>query len=407
MHFLMEQRIKWLIAQITVRVLDSAEQEELAVLLAEGGYDEIFADAINDSLTLEDGDTIDKEAAQQRIAAILALDKGTLDAHPKRKFVIGIRAGLWARYAAAALIVAGMSVWYLYYYNRQDKTGIAVEQEIAAAFPDVRPGGDKAVLTLDDGSTVLLDSTGIGLLSQQGQSNVIKIKGGELAYQAVGQGNSTPGPGKVYYNTITVPRGGQFKVVLPDGSSVWLNAFSSLRFPTTFVGPSREVFVTGEAYFEIAADAARPFFARVEGLSVEVLGTSFDINAYKDEKVVKATLLKGKVRVSASGAVVVMTPGQQAEVAAEVPLKLIDKANTDQVVAWKNKEFYLDNTDIATLMRQIGRWYAIEVAFEGATPAGHITGKVPMNTELPKMLRLLKASGVHFRIEEKKIVVFP
>jgi ferric-dicitrate binding protein FerR (iron transport regulator) len=321
------------------------------------------------------------------------------------------------RYAAVVLIAAGVTIWYIYNGDHRSNRKRAEESEIAVAFPDSKPGEDKAVLTLDDGSTVLLDSTGTGLLSRQGQSNVMKERGGELVYEEADHVNPVAGTGKTFFNTVNVPRGGQFRVVLPDGSKVWLNAASSLRFPTVFAGASREVFVTGEAYFEIAPLAAKPFYAKVEGMSVEVLGTSFNINAYKDEKIIRTTLLDGKVRVRADQAAAVMQPGQQAVMAMrgvdalngkkKESIKLLDKANIGQVMAWKNGEFYLDNTDIAALMRQIGRWYAIDVEFEGGMPSGHITGKVPRSTALPKILRMLKLSGVHFRVEEKKIIVSP
>jgi transmembrane sensor len=210
-------------------------------------------------------------------------------------------------------------------------------------------------------------------------------------------------------------------VQLPDGSKVWLNASSSLHFPTAFSGKSREVEITGEAYFEIAKDADKPFFVKARDMRVEVLGTHFNLNAYTDEPVIRTTLLEGSVRVRKGEAASVLAPGQQALVYGYVAaggssgvaekdarvIQLINNADLDEAVAWKNGLFQLTSADIGTIMRQLVRWYDVEVDFEGGIPSGHITGEVPRSTSLAKVLKVFETSGVHFRIEGRKIIVTP
>lgn len=407
----MEQRIKWLIERIAQ--LTSAEKEELAGLLAEERYDADFTEAIRESLTLEEGEELDPALTKERIGWILGLDKPLAVQHPRGKGLLISFKKRWVQYAAAVLVIIGTAIGLMYRSGRRASVKEEGEQVVAELFQGVKPGGDQAMLTLDDGSTVLLDSSGEGLLSQQGHTNVIKVRGGELAYQGAGHTGLAAGPEKIYYNTITTPRGGQYKVVLPDGSKVWLNAASSLRFPTAFPGTSREVDLTGEAYFEIAADAKKPFHARVGGVSVEVLGTVFNVNGYSDEQLIKTTLLKGRVCIRAAQDTAVLKPGEQAEVPgapaargkAAGHITLHNHINTEEAVAWKNGLFYLSSADLASVLRQIGRWYDIDVEFEGRPLSGHITGIVPRSTSLVKMLRILKASGVDFRMEKKKIIV--
>ena len=393
--------------------LTGAEKEELAGLLEEGRYDDDFSEAIRESLTLEAGEELDAAITKERIAWILGLDKPLAVQHPRRKGLLISFGKRWMRYAAAVLIIVGTAIVVIYHSGRSTSVKEDGDQVVTELFKGVKPGGDQAMLTLDDGSTVLLDSSGEGLLSQQGRTNVIKVKGGELAYQGADHSGLAAGPEKIYYNTITTPRGGQYKVVLPDGSKVWLNAASSLRFPTAFPGASRVVDLTGEAYFEIAPDAKKSFHARVGGVSVEVLGTVFNVNGYAEEQQIKTTLLKGRVCIRAGEDTALLKPGEQAKVPAAPAaggkagrlITLQHHANTEEAVAWKNGLFYLSSADLGSVLRQIGRWYDIDVEFEGRPLTGHITGIVPRNTSLPKMLRILKASGVDFRMEKKKIIV--
>jgi transmembrane sensor len=182
------------------------------------------------------------------------------------------------------------------------------------------------------------------------------LNNGQVAYKVIGGKQSD-----VLFNTLTTPRGGQFRLALPDGSEVWLNAASSIKYPTAFTGKDRKVEITGEAYFEIAHDASKPFKVRVNGMEVNVLGTHFNINAYHDEAFVNTTLLQGKVSLTKAGAVALLRPGQQARVDNTRSISVLNNVDVDQVVAWKNGYFSFEKADLQTVMRQIARWYDVDI----------------------------------------------
>lgn len=414
----MEQRISFLLQQRLERKLTTAEAEELLAVLQNADYDTLVTDKLEQLVASQpQGPALDPADLQRWVKGIVAVDKGTVGkgmaARPVRPIHF-LRTG-WFRYAAVLLLLIG--VGYLFYDNLYKRKIFAQLDPVQN--PDIAPGGNKAVLTLADGSVIVLDSAANGLLSRQGNTRVMKSASGQLAYEA----GEIPGPGitgsnaagVMKYNTISIPRGGQYQVQLPDGSKVWLNSSSSLRFPSAFYGKSREVEITGEVYFEIAKDVNRPFYVKANALTVEVLGTHFNINAYADEPVVKTTLLEGSVRVKKAGESVVMAPGQEAQVVntatgdagAGRAIKLVNDADLEEAVAWKNGLFHLTSADVGTIMRQLSRWYDVDVKFEGGIPSGHITGEVPRNTSLAKVLKVFEASGVHFRIEGRKIIVTP
>ena len=240
-----------------------------------------------------------------------------------------------------------------------------------------------------------------GQVAKQGGAQIEKLTNGQLVYTPLINKSD-----KVVFNTLATPRGGQFKLSLPDGSEVWLNAVSSIRYPTAFIGNERKVEITGEAYFEIAHDAAKPFKVIVNGTEVKVLGTHFNINAYNDEATVKTTLLEGIVSLSnAASAVVTLKPGQQAQIGNSRDIKVINNVDIDQEVAWKNGYFSFYKADLQTVMRQIGRWYDLEILYEGKIPERQFGGKIDRNSNATEVLKILEESKVHFRIEDGKIVV--
>lgn len=258
--------------------------------------------------------------------------------------------------------------------------------------PDVPPGGSKAVLTLADGSTVTLDSTGQQLL-QQGSTDILQ-DGGELSYTAKGGGPSA-------YNKLTTPRGGQFRLRLPDGTTVWLNAASSLYYPTAFNGRERVVEVKGEAYFEVAADPQKPFRVKVnEALTIEVLGTQFNINAYENEHSIRTTLVDGSIRLKG----IVLRPGQQA-VATLTTLKINDTANLEQVTAWRHGLFNFEGASLEDVMKQLERWYDIDVVYENGIPDIKFGGEMRKDIPLSGLLIMLEKSKVHFRLEGRKLII--
>jgi ferric-dicitrate binding protein FerR (iron transport regulator) len=291
---------------------------------------------------------------------------------------------------------------------------------------DVAPGGNKALLTLADGSTIVLDNAANGVVAEEGNATVVKLKNGQLVYktdkdQAAGKA------GEISYNTLSTPKGGEYKIILPDGSEVWLNAESSITYPTAFNAKERKVQVTGEAYFEVAKlvtakEGKRvPFLVDIKNKKtgsnmgqVQVLGTHFNINAYDDEKVVKTTLLEGKVKVvkreTANGKEnsITLNPGEQAVVEPHSPLAINHSPVVGQVMAWKNGVFHFENADIQTVMRQLSRWYDVEVVYKRDIEKDDpLHFEVKRNTNLSDVLKVLNlAGGAKFSIDdEKKIIV--
>jgi ferric-dicitrate binding protein FerR (iron transport regulator) len=301
----------------------------------------------------------------------------------------------WSRVMAAAVIIGmlGFGVWW--WVRPVGHTVVGV-----AAGPALRPvvaGGNKAELILDNGSVVTLDSAKNGLVSTQGKTQVVKVAGGQLKY--TGNMNETA----VLYNTVRTPRGGQYQVALPDGSRVWLNAATALRFPTAFNGKDRTVELTGEAYFEIAARKDQPFRVKVRDMTVDVLGTHFNVNAYDDEESFRATLLEGAVRVNDR----VLKPGQEARMMMDSKELSVEAVDTDQVVAWKNGLFQFEGATVEAVMRQVARWYDVDVQYAGK-PTKHCSGLISRNTPLAEVLHIIgRTSKTSFTLEGRTVIVRP
>jgi ferric-dicitrate binding protein FerR (iron transport regulator) len=306
-------------------------------------------------------------------------------------------------YLIAASILLLISITLLYITQRTP-SGISGDEAISTRYKnDVPPGGNKATLTLANGSIIMLDSTTNGMLTSQGNTKIIKLASGRLAYEATGHNKHA----EVLYNVVSTPRGGQYQVMLPDGSLVWLNAASSLRFPTAFSGRERIVELKGEAYFEITKNAATFFKVVVNNMEVAVLGTQFNINAYTDEVTVKTTLVEGAVKISAGSESSVLRPGQQVQLNTDGTITVMGNVNVEEEIAWKDGMFHFRSTDIHTIMRQISRWYDVTVSYEGEVPQRWITGEAPRTISLATLLRVLELNDVRFRIEGRKIIVMP
>jgi ferric-dicitrate binding protein FerR (iron transport regulator) len=309
---------------------------------------------------------------------------------------------------AASLSLLLVTAAY-FWYSQPSSVSISASTQPVETNIDLPPGGNKAVLTLSNGKAIILDSVENGALAQQGGTKVVKLQSGQLVYKNQNLADRTQ---NISFNTLAVPRGGQYKLTLPDGSKVWLNAASSLKFPTAFTGKKRQVELTGEAYFEISPDTKRPFSviipAGISGTNqmvIEVLGTYFNVNAYKDEPAVRTTLLEGSVRVAQGSLSRLLQPGQQAQTTKGTNDINIIRPNLDEVIAWKNGIFRFDNEDLPTIMRKISRWYDIEVDFQENVPESRFSGMISRNTNLSQVLQVLEINGVHFKIEGKKISV--
>lgn len=305
------------------------------------------------------------------------------------------------RNVAAAVILLAVSGTAIYHwYNKHEQKQLAALNK-AVVKHDVDPGDNRAVLTLANGTKLILDSAKIGLLNQAGSVSINKTQDGQVVYTA----DKDQQNGPVAYNSISTPIGGQYQVVLPDGSRVWLNSASSLKFPTAFTGSERDVELTGEGYFEVARNKAKPFNVKVKDINVAVLGTHFNIMAYNDEAAVKTTLLEGLVRLTHGNVTDMLKPGQQG-VINDKGIKIID-VDTDEAVAWKNGFFEFDRVSIQDIMKQLSRWYGTEVMYEGKIPDDEFVGKISRDVKLSQVLHILELSHVRFRIENKKIIVTP
>lgn len=349
------------------------------------------------SLTAAEEAVFAQAAASGRFDALVQDDVlEALSAPPARQKRGLLRTLTTGRYraAAAALIIGGLSSLFVYRAARDG--GIKENQTAAAA--EVQPGSNKAMLTLADGSVVELDSTGAVSIPGQGNANV-QAAGGQLSYNNAAGEAAAP-----MFNTLRTPRGGQFKIMLADGTRVWLNAGSSLKYPTVFGSTERQVELNGEAFFEVAKDAVKPFRVKVNDKQVDVLGTSFNIMAYDDEAAVNTTLVQGAVKVTGNGHSRQLEPGQQASLPLGGGLH-VAAVDVDEVVAWKNGLFIFQDTDLKTVMRQLARWYDIEVAYEGSRPDMKLNGEVFRNYSLSQVLTVLKATGLQFRIEGKKLTI--
>lgn len=301
--------------------------------------------------------------------------------------------------AAAALILVLTAGWL--FYSRLDTSPSAIS---TARFKnDIAPGGDAAVLTLSDGTVISLDSMHQGAAIQQSGAKILKQDSGRLVYEPAPTGGK-----EITYNTLSTPRGGRFQLLLPDGTRVWLNAASSIRYPTAFAGKDRKVKITGEVYFEVAKNEELPFIVKVGETEVRVLGTHFNIMAYLDEPVVRTTLIEGAVNVRKGAEVAVIRPGEQAfsRRGAAGAIDIRKKVDTDKVLAWKSNLFHFDSTPLDEVMRQIARWYDARIAYEGPPPAISFTGLIPRNMNVSSVLKVLELTGgVQFEIEERVITV--
>ncbi|MEY4885581.1 MAG: hypothetical protein RL151_890 [Bacteroidota bacterium] len=313
----------------------------------------------------------------------------------------------FVRIAAALLLLVGLGAGIQFIWFNPTVKPVTAPVSTSADRP-LTPGSDRAWLRLADGSLVYLDSTAPGLLARQAGMRLEKRDDGSIVYQSV-SGASVPAD-TLLYNEIRTPRGGQYQVVLSDGTHVWLNAETTLRFPVAFKGTERKVNLSGEAYFEVAKELRRPFRVLTTGSAVEVLGTQFNVNAYGDEASVRTTLLEGRVGVSSAvagsdGGLRVLTPGQQASVKHDGSVEVDDRADTEEAIAWKNGRFHFNSADIRSIMRQIARWYDAEVIFEG-NPALHFTGQITRRDDVSRVLQMMEMTGeVRFRIEGRRIYV--
>lgn len=304
----------------------------------------------------------------------------------------------WYHYAAAVAAVLLLTVGVYYQFKPSDRFKSSGKTATIASQPDIAPGGNRAILKLANGKEIILDGSPNGEIAQEGAHAIFKNVDGELVYQ-LGEANTSDAT-IPRFNTMRTPRGGQYHLVLPDGTKVWLNAASSITYAINGNLGERLVKLEGEAYFEVAKDATRPFRVESKGQIVEVLGTQFNINSYLDEPVAKTTLIEGSVRVAetAEHKTVMLRPGQQAALDRQSHLS-VKQADVSDAVAWKNGKFSFNRADIGMVMRQLSRWYDVEVVFKGKKPEITLSGEVYRNTHASKVLEILSFYKLNCRIE--------
>lgn len=306
------------------------------------------------------------------------------------------------RYVAAILLLSSIIIGR-YIISDKKKSNHVVHNEQMR----IMPGGNKAFLTLSDGKQILLDSLESGRIAVDGRTGIDKTADGKLVYNAE---RSSYRSGSLRFNTITTPRGGQYLIVLPDGSTVILNAASSIRFPTSFPKGERRVEITGEAYFEVVHKSSQPFRVIASGQVVEDLGTKFNINAYKDELFTRTTLSEGRIRITNQSGFADLMPGQQAIVENGRLDKKIMVTHPDiyGVFAWKDGRFTFSDEDITAIMRQLGRWYDIDPVYARNLPKIGFSGTVSRNKSITEVLKVLEITeAVHFKIQGRRVFVMP
>lgn len=305
---------------------------------------------------------------------------------------------LFSKLTIAASILLGC---FLFYNKEAPKKEKALNQVVKSNPKEILPGGNKAVLILPDGSKIDLSGPLNNQKASQNNISAIDAKEGRITYSVAKQ------PTKVTYHTISIPRGGQYNILLSDGTRIFLNSESSITFPTAFLGNERMVSLTGEAYFEVAHDKNKPFTVKSNGQSVSVLGTHFNINSYDNEPSVKTTLLEGSVRVEGNGQNVLLKPGEQSSLGSIGSSKkiIIRKVDTDEVVAWKNGIFEFHDATIKEVMKITSRWYDVDVSFPQNPPNIRISGKISRTVNFSGLVKLLEFEGVRFRIEGRKVEI--
>lgn len=307
--------------------------------------------------------------------------------------------GTIVRWTAAAAILILIVTAGLKWFAKKNLSPINDVNKISSN-QIIGPGKEGALLTLANGKTILLDSAGNGVIAVQ-EGSKIELNNGQVTYNA---SEAT----EVTYNTMTTPKGRQFRLVLPDGTRAWLNAASSLRYPTAFRGNERKVEVTGEVYFEVAKNKGMPFRVGInKDMQVVVLGTHFNLNSYSNEESINTTLLEGSVRITNKDQKVILKPGQQAQINAGKKINVINDVDVKRVMAWKDGVFDFNNAHLHEVMRQLERWYDIEVVYEKGVPDIEFVGRMGRDLSLSDVLKGLKLSEVHFRVEGRKLIVLP
>ncbi|QMU30884.1 FecR family protein [Adhaeribacter radiodurans] len=381
--------------------LNSQESERLEQWLAEDEANRHFAESLKDEDTLQEQldffGSVDTAAAWKKIAPQLSDSKKDISFWRNTEYL---------KYAAVLLLVclAGAFAFKKIYFNQNtnNKANLSIAEKPKRVTPATKIKKNKAQLLLASGSVIDLENQQNGIIWNKNGARITKNKT-ELHFSF--SPDAIHNTDKSGVNTLTTPAGSQYKITLPDGSEVWLNASSTLSFSNSFKKKNRVVELSGEAYFEVAKDKHKPFLVMANNTTVEVLGTHFNVMAYQEEKSINTTLLEGSVKISNNNSHTIIKPGYQAKAGKTIE---VEKVNVDAAVAWKKGLFQFQNTDLKTIMRQLERWYGIEISFKGAIRNQHFTGIISQQNDIAQVLKMIQLSGkLNFKIEGKKVIILP
>lgn len=391
-----EERFKELLQKYTAKVTSKEESLELMQAVSSGQFDDVLKQYLDEQIQLSPSDNVSDARASEIFQKVIESSKMVSEQKNQGR--------IWKKYGVAVAAVFVISIGLTFFFNQKN------EQSTSPTLEVILPGTDKATLTLGDGSKVVLDSISQGTIAQQGNNQIVNAKG-ILMYSNGTRTNDSNR--EIVYNKVTTPRGGQYALTLPDGTKVWLNAASSLRYPITINDERRVVELTGEAYFEVATiqrskgNGKLPFIVSVEGVEVEVLGTHFNIMAYGEEPTLQATLLEGAVRVTKKEISLLLEPGQQVLVPKEGKLHLSENVDLKQVMAWKNGYFRFNGTNLTSIMNQLGRWYDVTAVYDNdEVKELDFGGIISRKDNIGEMLDLMELTGaVHFQMKGRNILV--
>jgi len=305
------------------------------------------------------------------------------------------------KYAIAASVALLIGIGYYKTQRTTSFNSINTEKENTVVEKERPKNSDEVILTLSDGSKVVLNDQKNGVVASQEDIVITKDKDGQIRYED----KNSDHKGKVSFNTLITPNGKTFQIALPDGTVVWMNAGSSLKYPTYFEGNERSVALTGEAYFEVAHNPKMPFKVLSNGQEVEVLGTHFNVRAYENEPLLKTTLLEGKIKITEGSNSALVKPGQQIVVSLDKHSMRTREVNTELAIAWKNRLFYFENAKYDEIMREIERWYDVDVIYKGKIPDERFEGAIQKDLKLDQVLKMLESKDIHFKISGKEVIV--
>jgi hypothetical protein len=379
--------------------LTEEERRQFSQALKQPGFATELEKVLEETFMNDTFEGDENPARRKRMFRLLEQKIASSNSSSKQKHFTRIL--LFKRVAAAAVILLAIAgaVYFVAIRKPAPKDVAVLKENRTIKEPDVMPGHKGATLRLSDGSIIILDSAQNGTLAIQGNMQVVK-ENGQILYKGKN--------GEVLYNNISTDKGRQWSVVLPDGSKVWLNAESSIHYPLTFSGKERVVEVTGEAYFEVTHNKHFPFKVKVNDKEIEVLGTHFNINSYEDEPSMRATLLEGLIRIGNGVTKKIIRPGQEASILNNATGINITEIDVQNAIAWKNGYFSFHNANLKAVMRQLARWYDIDVIYVKQAPDLEFEGAIDQSLKLSAVLRILEKTGVHFKIgEDKKLFILP